>query len=659
MKTPPLLLGLTLVFWGWQAGLLVLAVPLAALLEAAPFTGRRFDLTAKDFNRISDFCAVFFCVLAVYSYASGSRPLAKWVPLAVWPLLAAQAWSTVQGVDSGAIFWTARQRLKKKGLTHGRQLDLTYPYFMVVMVSTSSANVRDIWFYTAVLILGGYALWPQRSRRHSPVLWAVLLLAVGGLGFAGQAALHSWHEKVDRSLEEWLLDWMTPDRDPFQNITALGDIGQLKLSGKILFRVSRDDPTAKVRLLREAAYNGYHGARWFVSGRRWQGMAPEPSGDAWKFGPESSPSRSVSIQAYLKDGQGLLKLPLGATRVANLPVGKMGLNDSGTVLVEQGPGLVTYQVSYGPDSPRDPPPQDQDLVVPREELPALEQVVRELNLSGLTPPAQAHKLRDFLQERFLYSLQLSPTQPGSTALADFLLRTRAGHCEYFATAAVLLLRTSGVPARYATGFLVDEYSRLEVRYVVRARHAHAWALAWLDGRWVDLDATPPNWLSLESQSPPVWQPLQDAWLWLSFKISQWRWSETRDNRARHLPWLLIPLALYLFWRIRGRQTARRSAVRPGQSTTCPPQPGADSPFYQVVDRLTSAGYSRPFHQPLSRWLDTLDRSRSQALDLAELRAMLALHQHLRFDHRAETPAARTELAARAKAWLDQHPDLAA
>ena len=655
MKTPPLLLGLALLFWGWQTGLLFLAVPLAVILEGARVTTRRFDFTTKDFNRISDFCAIFFCILAVYSYASQSRPMAKWVPVALWPLLTAQVWSTVQGVDSGAIFWTARQKLKKLGLTQGRQLDLTYPYFIVVMISASAANVRDIWFYTAILILGGYALWPQRSRRHSPVLWVALLLAVGGLGFVGQTGLHALHEKVDRSFEEWLLEWMTPDHDPFQNVTALGDIGELKLSGKIIFRVSQNDDASMVRLLREAAYISYHNAHWFVSGRSWQGLAPEPEGDNWKLGPHQSPVGSMIIHDYLTDGQGLLKLPLGAFLVENLPVAKVAVNEFGTVRVEQGPGLASYRVSYGPDSPRDPPPQDQDLVAPLEELPALDQVFQELNLAVLPPKEQAQKVKDYLQGQFHYSLKLQPPASEYTALADFLLRTRTGHCEYFATAAVLLLRTCGVPARYATGYMVDEYSRLEGRYIVRARHAHAWALAWIDGRWVALDATPPDWLALETESSPIWQPLQDAWLWLRFKISQWRWSETRDNRARYLPWFLIPLALYLLWRIRGRQTALQSADPDGQSASGPRKPGADSPFYQVENRLTMAGYSRPPHQPLSLWLDTLDQLRPPSMDLDELRAMLALHQQLRFNPKTDGPAVRNELESKVKSWLANHP----
>ena len=71
---------------------------------------------------------------------------------------------------------------------------------------------------------------------------------------------------------------------------------------------------------------------------------------------------------------------------------------------------------------------------------------------------------------------------------------RAGHCEYFAASTTLLLRAAGIPARYATGFAVMEYSPLEAAFVVRARHAHAWSRAWNGERWVDLDTTPPSWL---------------------------------------------------------------------------------------------------------------------------------------------------------------------
>ena len=102
------------------------------------------------------------------------------------------------------------------------------------------------------------------------------------------------------------------------------------------------------------------------------------------------------------------------------------------------------------------------------------------------PPAQAvQRVMQHFASGFSYSLwRDAPPPAGVTPLADFMTRTRQGHCEYFAAAATILLRAAGVPARYATGYAVMEYSGLEQAYVVRARHAHAWTRAYLDGRWI-------------------------------------------------------------------------------------------------------------------------------------------------------------------------------
>ena len=68
------------------------------------------------------------------------------------------------------------------------------------------------------------------------------------------------------------------------------------------------------------------------------------------------------------------------------------------------------------------------------------------------------------------------TNKDVTPLSRFLLKTRAGHCEYFATATVLLLRELGIPARYAVGYAVHETSRQRLRRALR--DAHAWCLVW-------------------------------------------------------------------------------------------------------------------------------------------------------------------------------------
>jgi transglutaminase-like putative cysteine protease len=100
---------------------------------------------------------------------------------------------------------------------------------------------------------------------------------------------------------------------------------------------------------------------------------------------------------------------------------------------------------------------------------------------------------------------------------DFLHRSKSGHCEYFATATVLLLRAGGIPARYATGFAVNEKSELENAYIVRTRHAHAWARAWVNGTWINIDTTPPSWLSIEAEDSSVWSAITDWWSWARFR----------------------------------------------------------------------------------------------------------------------------------------------
>ena len=65
MKTPPLLTGAALIFWGWHTAHLGFAVPMAILLEGTRLLSWRFEIDDRDFNRIADFTSVFFLVLVV------------------------------------------------------------------------------------------------------------------------------------------------------------------------------------------------------------------------------------------------------------------------------------------------------------------------------------------------------------------------------------------------------------------------------------------------------------------------------------------------------------------------------------------------------------------------------------------------------------------
>lgn len=81
---------------------------------------------------------------------------------------------------------------------------------------------------------------------------------------------------------------------------------------------------------------------------------------------------------------------------------------------------------------------------------------------------------------------------GENALESFLTKDKQGHCEYFATATVLYLRSLGIPARVVVGYRGGTYNQLIDTLEVREENAHAWVEAFVPGvGWHAMDPTPP------------------------------------------------------------------------------------------------------------------------------------------------------------------------
>jgi transglutaminase-like putative cysteine protease len=95
---------------------------------------------------------------------------------------------------------------------------------------------------------------------------------------------------------------------------------------------------------------------------------------------------------------------------------------------------------------------------------------------------------------------------GGDPVSNFLLDKRAAHCEYFASAAAVLLRCVGVPSRYVVGYYAHESDGDGL--IVRQRDAHAWTECYIDGvGWVAVDATPA--MGARKQACVAWW--QRAW----------------------------------------------------------------------------------------------------------------------------------------------------
>ena len=138
--------------------------------------------------------------------------------------------------------------------------------------------------------------------------------------------------------------------------------------------------------------------------------------------------------------------------------------------------------------------------------------------------------------------QLDVTAAGDPVL-HFLQNTRAGHCELFASAAVLLLRQNGIPARYVTGFICWERHPSGSYFVARQGHAHAWVEAYdrQSQRWLSLDPTPPAGLRQYDQQ---WTALTAF-----FDRLQHLWNKGLADVQRGFMAMAVVWSLQFMWRM--------------------------------------------------------------------------------------------------------------
>lgn len=121
-------------------------------------------------------------------------------------------------------------------------------------------------------------------------------------------------------------------------------------------------------------------------------------------------------------------------------------------------------------------------------------------------------IRDYVQNSAAYDLGTGymPEWEADFALW-FLENSDTGYCVHFATAATVLLRAAGIPARYVEGYLVETQAKRIVS--VTTDNAHAWVEYYLpDVGWVILEATPedglPVTLPTEPTLPPETEPTE-------------------------------------------------------------------------------------------------------------------------------------------------------
>ncbi len=121
-----------------------------------------------------------------------------------------------------------------------------------------------------------------------------------------------------------------------------------------------------------------------------------------------------------------------------------------------------------------------------------EKIMKEELKGGASPPAldRAIAIERYLKKNYRYSLEVKPPPYETDPVLYFLLESKAGYCEHYASAMALLLRAEGIPSRVVTGFYGGEVNPVGNYIILRQKDAHSWVEAFIEDRWLRFDPTP-------------------------------------------------------------------------------------------------------------------------------------------------------------------------
>ena len=207
-----------------------------------------------------------------------------------------------------------------------------------------------------------------------------------------------------------------------------------------------------------------------------------------------------------------------------------------------------------------------------------------------------------------YTTNLRRDRKDLDPIEEFLFHTKAGHCERFATALALMLRSQGIPAVLVLGFKGCEPTDQPGKYVVRQEHAHAWVDALLPApntppsarprdrvyHWTSLDPTPAG--AAGGQSAGDTGRLSGIRAWLRDLYNEYVVNFTAEKRRKALaaignwftrPEVLAVLGSVVVLVIVRRRLARRSAL---------PEATAEFPrevrwFARLLEVLAARGFT--------------------------------------------------------------------
>lgn len=417
----------------------------------------------------------------------------------------------------------------------------------------------------------------------------------------------------------------------------------------------------------------FDGAAWQRSDREATSLFPNAGENLYRL-PKSGSGSRMSATVYLENLDTHWLLTPYETNEIRVKSPNLSWREGLEFVLPPEVTVRSYDLSVGPPPP--PVPESPRslarlLRLPRRLDGRIAALARKMTEKETTPYGKAAQLERELRQGYAYDLAATPSA-AADPLVDFLFVSKHGHCEFFASAMAVMLRTLEIPSRLVGGYAQGEFNAFDDYYVVRQSDAHVWVEAYFDQAWHRFDPTPLG-LYTETKSGSVaafvayfvdalrfrWQRyviffgMQDQIAILMaldrnhsrVSFSFWNWE----------PKLLLEIGLILllgllFWhsrrlprlglfaRHRSAQDAKRALAK------------ALARFEALAKRR--GGTRRPSGETLNEWC------RGLAVPLAARKAVeewRALFERLRYAPNALSAASLAALEARRKAVLRVWP----
>ncbi|MGM0507579.1 MAG: transglutaminase-like domain-containing protein [Fusobacteriota bacterium] len=663
MKKSNFLLGASLIFWGAVSGELLLGIGLGLLMEASYYLTKKVEFSKDDFFKISDLNSIIFLASIMIIYFNVETKeilftLGKWMPLIFSLIMLAQLYSTSDKIIIGT-------KLGKKYKHH--PMDLRLPYLMITLFSTAVVNSDFKYYFMILFILITWSLFLISNDRYSKKVKILLVIII----FFGSNYLQNSTEKFSEYIKYSILkkyrrNWIAKiiksrmKQGSYGEMTSIGELGELKLSGEILMRVKSVDYKNKniPRLLRDNIYNLFTPPNWHKQNKKFE-VADLDDKDNWVLNNFKPKKLSLlEVDQKIKNDRALLSLPKGSYRAKNLN-GYLETDKYRAFRISETGGQINYRVSFDSRQRYNFKVERGDLQIPSQEKEALSKVADKLDLYDKNENEILKTLIRYFDKNFEYSLKIQNTRRSKSYLKEFLLEHKSGHCEYFATATVLLLREAGIPSRYITGFVVEEKSKYDDNYIIRERHGHSWTLAYINNDWIEIDTTPGNWLSEDEEGASRFEEVSDFFDSLTYKIRMFL-KENDENVNLYLTIItslllaIMILRIYLRQRKKLKDIGKNKYQRKKFKTI-------ESDINLIKTELKKFDIPKLDHETLNMWINRIiiikkdsNENKNIISELENLEEIIKLYTKIRFDFKHTKDKDLLILNKKINKWLFTH-----